>query len=270
MVHENSWQGIGISSNPFQKDEPLSVHLLLNLKKVSESSDNHTLVVANNQTSNYMALSGLDYHEAEHISKKKGKKRRKNLEKICKANSLDNVDAVYISDVLNDNGSVYSKVHNLYNDSDDVKNLVQSIIPPWLKKKTDEHDLLAKYALDEIAAILSFPGVKIGHGREFGYDDLAMKFHDAFEIGIKPEFDHELVGLEYVPSYGRRVEPYSCLVADKRLLLTDSRDEFENKVNSLSNKSKNKLSKSIKDFCDLDVNDGFYDSVVKPTYDEFM
>ena len=245
---ELSWQGIGISSNPNQKKDPLSVHLLAYLMESSDYSDRHVIVVPDSpQVFNYIALNGLSKSKAERIANRKGKRRKKDLERICKANGLSNIDVVRWNETRAGHEELFEQVHSLYKRKFEVRDAVLSTVPDRLKQRTSEVDTLAGYALEEIAAILSFSGVKLGHEGERKYDELATKIHDEFGIGTRPQFHYDSKGLEYVPQTGRKVEPYSDFVAPSRMLLTDSKRNFLKKFASLPAKSYRKLVKNLKE-----------------------
>jgi hypothetical protein len=266
---ELSWQGIGISSDPSQRNDPLSVHLLAYLTEAAESSDTHIVVIADTpQASNYMALKGLPEQKATRIARKKGKRKKKDLERICKANGLSNIEVMCWDDAIAGHEEVFREVHALYDSNSNVREAILSTVPARLRDRTEDVDTLAKYAVDEISAILSFSGVKFGHEREKVYDELATQIHEEFGIGNKPEFAYSDVGLEYVPQTGSRIEPYSALEAPGRVLLTDSRREFLQKVADLPERSYRKLVGHLEKTFGESLEDVglFYDAFVSSTF----
>lgn len=248
---ELSWQGIGISSNPNQKIDPLSVHLLNYLREASAYSDQHLIIIGDSiQAQNYVAIYGLELQRAKEIAKQKGERRKKDLTKICQANDLPNI-SVKTFEESGRNEDIFRRIQELYFNNPEIRQAVLSTIPSWLKKKTSHLDLLANYSLEEIALILSLEGIKFGHGREKGYDELALKIHQEFAIGMSPEFYYSSQGLEHVPGTKRNIEPYSSLVSPKRLLLTDSKRRFMKKANEIKEPNE------------------FYDENIRPTYKRF-
>ncbi len=266
-----SWQGIGISSNPHQARDPLSLHLLAALYEASTYSDSHTIVVANTpQVSNYVALYGLDQKEAGKIAQRKGQQRQKDLQRICKANGLSNIEIMLFDGAKEGHEDIFERTFELYKTDATLRNQILSTVPQRLKRKTSQIDVLAQYSLNEIALILSFPGIKIGHEREKNYDNLALEIHQQYGVGIAPEFYYSKVGLESVPRTSMQIEPYSSLVAPTRLLLTDSARTFARKLTSLPTLTYEQLTEELKVMWGENARDNlgdFYRHIVKPSFD---
>ncbi len=270
-----SWQGVGMSTNPYQKKEPLSAHLLAYLKKGSESSEEHAIIVADSmQVSNYMRLHNLNEKKARKIALSKGRRKTRDLEKICQANGLNNVKIFRFNDIWKQNQEqAYNKILNIYNNDSEIKEKVDSIVPERIKKKIKNHKSLAEYTLKEIALILTVPGAKIGHEREITYDKVASLIHQRYNVGNKPEFHYPEIGLEYVPGRDTEVEPYSSFVSDRRILLTDSRKEFLRKIRGLPKKALEKLKTQINEVWGIDNGnfaEEFYNTAIAPTHSRFQ
>ncbi len=264
-----SWQGIGVSSNPNQKEEPLSVHLLAYLQESAKTADEHVIIVADDmQVSNYIALNGLDEIKARKLALRKGRKKAKNLERICKANKLNNVKILRFNNVWGQKQeTIFNQIRTAYQNDLEIKQAVDSIIPKRLKQRAKSGDL-ANYALKEIALILSVPGTKFGHEKEKAYDVVAKNIHRKYRIGKYPLFQYSELGLELVPDNGLKIEPYSSLVSNGRILLTDSKRRFLAKLKSMPKKAYGKVRKQFESVLEKGNNhfgERLYDKVIKPT-----
>jgi hypothetical protein len=265
-----SWQGVGISSNPFQKRDFLSMYLLAYLSEASSFSEQHVLVVPDTpQISNYTSLHGLSNWRAKRIAGKKGRQRRKDLERLCRVNGLTNVDVVLWEEAKAGNEDVFGGVYELFKTNPEIREAVLTTIPKRLRERTSDHETLAIYPLEELAAILSFPGIKFGHEREKVYDRLAARIHTEFGIGDEPEFSYSGLGLESIPGTGRNVEPYSSFVAPSRILLTDTRREFLAKLSGLPDKSREKYLRRLQAQWGESPEgngSGFYNAIIRPSF----
>jgi len=267
--NQYSWQGIGISSDPNQKDGPYSLHLLAYLIESSRTSDEHLIIVADSmQIDNYQTLYGLSEREAEKIAVKKGKAKKRNLESILRANRINNVVVKRLDEVVGENErEIIEQIKSLYGNDERIREKVLETVPKRLKDKAENLNIIANYALTEIRLILALLGIKFGHEREKVYDEVAEFIHKEYGIGKKPEFQYSELGLEYVPGTGRSVEPYSSYSSDGRFLLTDSQRVFGKKRNRLTNKQRRHL-KNLEQGLNQDLDQpNFYKKAVKPTYD---
>src|SRR3989338_3973474 len=87
-----SYQGIGISSDPLVKRDPVSLDLLRWIEHGSRFSEIHQLwLVDTPQILNYQAIHGMKESEARRIILEKGHAKAKDLELIIKAHKLKNV-----------------------------------------------------------------------------------------------------------------------------------------------------------------------------------
>ncbi len=267
-----SWQGIGISSDPNQHDEPLSLHLLAYLKEASGYSDIHRIVIADTpQVTNYTSLHGMGEEKALKIARKKGRKKSKGLARICKAEGLSNIEIMLWEEARQGHEEIFKKIYSLYHADSQVRQDVLSVVPKRLRDNAQDQYTLASYAIEEISAILSFPGIKIGHEKEKGYDELAARIHEDFSIGKRPSFHYSRLGLEYVSATGRKVEPYSSYTDPSRILLTDSRRSFRKKLKAAQQhpRSYRRLKKSFKEAWGEEPQqdtDGFYKTIIKPAF----
>jgi hypothetical protein len=267
-----SWQGIGISSDPNQHDEPLSLHLLAYLKEASAFSDIHRIVIADAlQVTNYTSLHNLPQDKALRVARRKGRKKGKDIARICRAEGLSNIEIMLWEEARQGHEEIFEKVYSLYQAEPQVRQDILSVVPRRLRDKAQNLDVLASYAIEEIAAILSFPGIKIGHDKERGYDRIAAGIHDDFGIGKRPSFHYSGLGLEYVPATGRKVEPYSSYADPSRILLTDSRRSFGRKLRSAREHPRSylRLAESLEDAWGSEPqedSDGFYRDIIRPAF----
>jgi hypothetical protein len=264
-----SWQGIGISSNPFQKEEPLSLHLQAYLEEAADSAENHTLVIADSmQVTNYRTIYGLTQSEAERIALRKGREKQKGLERILRARGIRNVKVLCFSDIYgSEQEKTLKAVQEVYHQDPKIREAVIKCIPKRLIRKAKDLEMVAKYALTEISLILSMEGVKFGHEKEKGYDKAALMINQKYGIGNMPQFTYSKKGLEFVSGRGASVEPYSSLVSGGRFLLTDSKRQFKGKVDGLS---EDEFEKAILQLREDGMDKGeepskFYDRMVAPT-----
>lgn len=241
-----TWQGIGVSSNPFRGGEPLSLHLLAYLREASGLSGYHTLIVADTiQETNYQALNWLGEGQARKTARAKGRRKASRLRKVCRADGLGNIGIRRFDQVFRKRErGVLDELVEAYNYDSGTREQVRSLIPDRLRGRGDQ-DLLARYALKELSLILSLPGVKFGHEGERKYDEAAMDMHLRHGIGRWPEFLYSSLPLELIPDTGLMVEPYSSLEAGSRLLLTDSPARFRGKVGSLKPRERDRLRRHL-------------------------
>ena len=264
-----SWQGIGISSNPFQKEEPLSLHLQAYLEEAADSAENHVLVIADRmQVTNYQTIYGLTQQEAERIALRKGKEKQKNLERILRARRIRNVKVLRFTDVYGpEQEATLKAVQEIYHQNLEIREAVTKCIPKRLARKAEDLEMAAEYALTEISLILSMEGVKFGHEREKNYDKIALMINQKYGIGNMPQFIYSKKGLEFVPGRDAPVEPYSSLVSKDRLLLTDSKRQFKGKVDGLREDEAEKAVLQLrKDGMEEgEEPSGFYERTIAPT-----
>jgi len=238
-----SWQGIGISSNPFQRDEPLSVHFQAYLEEAAQSADEHVIIIADEmQIPNYQTLHGLSYFKARKVASKKGRTRQKNLERILSSRGINNVRVLRFREIYGEQQkTIVSRIERLFDNDPEVRDAILRCVPKRLVEKAKDKKEIAQYALTEVGLILSMPGVKFGHERERVYDDTALMINKKYGIGNAPSFIYSQKGLEFLPDRNIDVEPYSSLVSEDRLLLTDSQRDFERKVGVLEGKDARKV-----------------------------
>ena len=197
-----SYQGIGISSDPLVKRDPVSLDLLRWIEHGSRFSEIHQLwLVDTPQILNYQAIHGMKESEARRIILEKGHAKAKDLELIIKAHKLKNVKVLRHNSMFGkEQQEMLDSLLEIYNSDSEIKEAVDTCVPSRLMQKAKHPELLKMYALTEIAIILTHQGVKIGHEREIPYDTAASLIHEKYGIGITPEFHYSPLGLEIVPS----------------------------------------------------------------------
>lgn len=264
-----SWQGIGISSNPFQREEAVSLHLQTYLKESADSAERHLIVIPDEmQIPNYQSLHSLNESEARKIALKKGKEKQRAIRRIVKVNGIRNVEVLRLKDVVGpEQRIILDAVNKLYNDDEEIRNAVLSCIPQRLLDRVKDPNQLAMYALNEIGHILSMPGVKFGHDKERPYDLVARRIFEKYGLGNSPSFMYSKTGLEFVADKNMYVEPYSNIQSQKRLLLTDSKDSMKAKLVGLPIKMARKVQDQI-NLAGMKDNESFqefYERIVAPT-----
>lgn len=264
-----SWQGIGIGSNPLQKESPLSLHLQAYLEEAAESADEHVIIIADEmQVQNYQTLHDISFSKARKIAAKRGKNKQKNLERILRAKGIRNVKVLCFNEVYGESQrAVTQAIYNLFNQNSEVRSAVLGCIPKGILQRAKNVDEAAGYALTEIGLILSLPGAKFGHGHERRYDEVALMINEKYGIGNKPEFIYSQKGLEFVADKNTHVEPYSQIPSNNRLLLTDSEKQFESKVDSLEGKQAKKVAAQLRQdgMVEGESLSEFYNREVKPS-----
>ncbi|GEM_PF-3139811 len=239
-----TWSGIGISSNPNQRDHPISLRFQSYLEEASESADKHLIVVADSmQVRNYQTLYGLDERKAKGIAQKKGRQRKSVLERILAARRIENTRVSLFDDVYDQpQRDITNYVRRLFDEDREIREAILSCIPKRLLERTSKIGDIAEYAITEIGLILSLPGAKFGHDREKPYDDAALLIHEKHGLGKRPEFVYSALGMEFIPGKGY-TEPYSTKVDDHRILVTDSRRRLVEKVEGASTLGKKTMSR---------------------------
>ena len=275
MKPEFTWQGIGISSNPFQRDEPLSLHLLAYLREASGLPGYHVLMVADTmQETNYRALNKLGEYPARRIARAKGKQKARRLRKVCRASGLDNIGVCRFDRMFRrDQKKILSELEEAYRYDEETRERIQSLVPERLRNRAEDQDLLAQYALKEIALTLSLPGVKFGHEGEKPCDMAAKELHYRHGIGDEPRVRYSSLGMEFIPDRGLWVEPYSAIRSESRLLLTDSRRQFRKKLEKMGHEARETLREQLAGAWGgwLGSNEmALYENAVRPVYNEFV
>ena len=262
-----SWQGVGISSDPNIKPDPISLHMLAYLMHGSESSDQHTVVIGDSmQIHNYVVLFGMDPERAGEIAAKKGARKARDMRRLCSAYDLDNVSVVQFGDMQGDVERLIGSLSEIYEHDPEIQEAVLATIPKRLRRKTTEEGIhqLARYTIDEIAMALSMNGTRVSHPRQHAVDDLTARVHEKYCLGNQPNFEYPELGLEFDPGTGLSVEPYSGLQSEGRILLTDGLGAFVRKVQDLSNGKMRKLREQLETTWDqsLDNLTDFYNDVI--------
>lgn len=264
-----TWQGIGISSNPFQSKEPLSLHLQTYLQESANSADKHLIVIADEmQVPNYISMYGLSESKARRISVKRGKRRQKEIQRILNARGIKNTEVVRFDDILSqEQMAVLKDLRELYRTNEEVRNKILSCVPKRLLERANNRDQITDYALTEMGLILSMGGVKFGGEREKVYDNIALEIHNRFGIGLKPRFLYSRTPLEVIPDKSLKVEPYSAISSVKRLLLTDSLEDVQEKLSGLEGKMQKVVRTQLENAGLLpgENMDSFYSRVIKST-----
>lgn len=93
---------------------------------------------------------------------------------------------------------------------------------------------VSDYALEEVAMIFAVDGVKIGHGKEMGYDNLAIYISNMYgeEYGLRKIDENSFRYLP--PSAMGPVEPYGARKGEDQLLSTDDPVQTQEKVQRIS------------------------------------
>ncbi len=247
-----SYQGIGISSSPEIKKDPISLDLLRWMEYGSRFSETHQLwLVDTPQILNYQAIHGISERSARSIIKNKGHAKAKDLELIIGAHKLKNVKVIRHEQIFEkEQKEMLDLLLEIYNSDPEIKEAVDNCVPSRLTQKAKHPELLKMYALTEIALILTHSGIKLGHNLEITYDNAAVLIHDKYDLGISPEFHYPALGLEVIPSNGLKLEPYSAAHADKRLLLTDDLNGLRKKYYSLNSQRQKGLRRNLSDLVD--------------------
>lgn len=263
-----TWQAIGISSNPSIKRDPVSLHMLAYLKYASECSDEHLVVIGDTmQVVNYIVLHGLNPKQARRTASKKGKRKQKDLEKICSAYGLENVSFLRFDDLSEGILPMKTAIEELYENNPVVREAILDTIPKRLKQGLCDEDIerLSAYTIDELAFSLHLGAVRISHTKQKKVDALVQSVHDEYGIGRSVEYDYTGLGLDFDTRTKREFEPYSAARVDGRLLLTDDVAGLEAKAEVMPEKRARKVNNKLRRIWGNDLADvnEFYRKIVR-------
>lgn len=228
-LYEQTWQAVGISSNPQQRIDPVSLHMLAYLMYGSQSSEEHLVFVDDClQSINYQHLHKLDTLTAEELASRKGRKKQIDLETICHAYRLNNVEIHPISEWKMKAMPVYKALFELYNTNENLQQAIHALVPARFFERFPRVPVenVAEYALKEIALALTVGGIRISHHKQKQIDSLTQHIQQHHGIGKEVKFDYAL-GLEYEWGTKRAFEPYSGYASERRILLSDKLEKIE-------------------------------------------
>ncbi|MFA5796887.1 MAG: hypothetical protein WC916_02515 [Candidatus Woesearchaeota archaeon] len=267
-VFDNSWQGVGISSDPSIKRDFISLYMLAYLKYGSESSAQHLVIVGDMmQHHNYVAIHDMSRREARRLASKKGKKKAHDIKKLCGTYSFNNIEIVRFEDVEKNVASLRNDIVDIVSSDNEIRELLTIQIPQRLSVQAHSLIELSQYTIDELSMALFLGGVRISHPCQKSVDDLALRLH-AKGIGKDISFAYSPLGLEFDPRTGLNVEPYSSINPAQRVLTTDDEKEFFLKIKSMKKSSLEKVTDNLRMVWDGKVSElnKFYQEIVYPGY----
>ncbi|MBW2992036.1 hypothetical protein KY345_02345 [Candidatus Woesearchaeota archaeon] len=262
-----SWQGVGISSNPDIKRDPISLHMLAYLRYGSESAEQHKVVIGDSmQAVNYELLHGLNPKKAYRLALKKGKRKQRDLEKICRAYDLNNVSFVRFDELRRDIEPIREKILDVYRSDKEIRDGILDTIPDRMKRMLSEGDIdrLAEYTINELAFTLHLGGMRVSHAKQKKIDRVAERINEKYGIGNNVEYDYPGFGLDFDTKTKYRFEPYSGVDKEGRILLTDSVSQLEEKA-EMSEKRAKEVNKILRKTwgMSLDNVSEFYDKIIE-------
>lgn len=156
-INGHAWMGLGIASNPFTDEEPVTVDLAAYLLWMAKNTDGSYEVIIPDtlQRTNYESIYNLDKHHAEKYARELGKQKEEAVETLAFAFSLNlPVTPMECMDDRERFNDICSKLKEIREKDPYIDNTFLSLVPKSIRTKIKEWQLIRLFDGDNKEKIL--------------------------------------------------------------------------------------------------------------------